>query len=340
MIDEYFIKAVLDQYFTVDCVSQEDILGWGKTIRKRLKLKEKSYFLKEKVPYLTIKEFRAKVAIHNLLRLQAAPVSMLVTTRDKKKYATFGNRYFELHEWVPGRFINHNCTHEIGILGEHTGILTEKLHILYQKQVDIRKLLFPKARYRWFPDTISSIERYFNNLFSLYPTDAASLAMLSILYKISNKIMYSIDWKILPESIIHGDLSSDNAMFNAQLNNITFIDFDDVRVSKRIWDIARLAAIMGSLQDNELDQKELNTEFAYEKVSMLLKGYQRNFRFNQIEKNNITHVIILNLILAFLSEFDIDDLESPIFSQETISITFEKLLMLVSSLLKHGKIFI
>lgn len=338
MIDnDFFIKKILAQYNIVDCESQKDIPGWGKTIRKTLRSEGKSYFLKEKAPYLTKKEFKIKTSIHTLLKLSEGPVSTLVATRDKKQYTKFSNRYFELHEWVPGRFINYNCINEIRMLGEHTGILTKKLKILYQDQTNIRKFPYPRARSRWFPDTIHSIRRYFNNLFTFHYENNEFQSILSNLYKIVSEVMNVIDWNNLPQSIIHGDLSSDNAIFNSQLGNITFIDFDNVRVSKRIWDIARLTAIIGLLHDNKLDRKQLNTEFAYDKASVLLSGYEQNFALSYIEKSNIANVIIINLILTFLSEFDIDDLENSTFSKKIIVTEYENLLNLVHSLLRNEK---
>ncbi|XVN44370.1 MAG: phosphotransferase [Rickettsia hoogstraalii] len=156
--------------------------------------------------------------------------------------------------------------------------------------------------------------------------------ILSRLYKIVSEVSNGIDWHNLPQSIIHGDLSSDNAIFNVESGNITFIDFDNIRVSNRIWDIARLAAVIGLLYDNQLEQKQLNIEFAYDKVNTLLAGYTQNVVLNPLEKNNLTNIIIINLILAFLSEFDIDDLENTIFTPVAASVEFEKLLAMTSSL--------
>ena len=333
MIDKNpIIKLVLTQYPLVNFESQNDIPGWGTTIRKTLTLNGKSYFLKEKVPYLTSEEFITKINLHNLLQLNTGPAATLVSTHDKKQYAKFGDRYFELHEWVSGRFINYNCVNEIRILGEYTGILTHKLQILYQQQIDTSKLPNPSARSKWFPDTIDSIKCYFNNLFLLYSTNVELQIILSRLYKIVSEVSNGIDWHNLPQSIIHGDLSSDNAIFNVESGNITFIDFDNIRVSNRIWDIARLAAVIGLLYDNQLEQKQLNIEFAYDKVNTLLAGYTQNVVLNPLEKNNLTNIIIINLILAFLSEFDIDDLENTIFTPVAASVEFEKLLAMTSSL--------
>ncbi len=108
----------------------------------------------------------------------------------------------------------------------------------------------------------------------------------------------------LPRGLVHGDIFSDNLVEGTH-GQIIIIDFETVSHSPFIFDIGM--ALIGVCSEK--------STISLRKAKALIKGYQQERKFNQMEKNNIKLFAIYAATVTSVWRFRLFHLKIPTFKR-------------------------
>lgn len=288
----------------------DNIVAWGGTLRLKVKANNKYYFIKEKVVYLTSNEFKRKTLLHKQLYLSNSPV-VPILDNGKTPYLSIENRNFEVMPWISGDSIKTNNLEEIKKLAETLA----KFQIISSNNIDSidisKAWKYPQKRQKLFPDKPFYIKKYIQFLLTSKISRYFSPKLVKEVMNLNHKLLENVLWDKLKISCIHGDPGLDNVIIDK--NKVLFFDLDNIRIGYRIWDIAKLCAVLGSFRTIENSLKELNTHWNQSVIFNLLTGFSSVLEFDDVEKENLTTLIGIHVLMNFIAEFDLDDSYDPTF---------------------------
>nr|MCU0323186.1 hypothetical protein [Chitinophagaceae bacterium] len=104
----YILKQLADSYGFDKLTIIENIIAWGGTLRLKIVTNNKEFFVKEKVTYLTINEFKNKTSLHKILFDSGAPVVPILLNSNRMSYTQIENQFFEILPWINGKPLKRN----------------------------------------------------------------------------------------------------------------------------------------------------------------------------------------------------------------------------------------
>lgn len=323
--DVDFLSALRSAYELEEITSLTPLVSWGRTLRAFLEVGSDTYFLKQKVFYLTATEFKQSLLFQEYLYTLGGPVVKPTVTKHGELTWHYEDKIFSLQSHVFGNPLSLMGTPgDLFELGKVVGRLT-LLSAFFPGKKD---LSVPIARNRWFPDTAVSITAYMD---FLSPPDVTEYVDYDVIAEIKQIFMHAladVPWENLPKSWIHGDMAFDNTICGDKLY---LIDWDEARYSHRLWDICKIMALAGSF--TELSEKRISVAPRWQTFRMrrLWEGFAEEVVLHQVEREALSKLILTHAVLNFISEFDLDDPAEPTKQKETLSACYQKLLLLLKT---------
>ncbi len=180
------------------------------------------------------------------------PVAGLVNTVDGSSFVEHDGRIYELFRFINGKRFDKTSP----AAAESGRILTHFHDILRDFPVDpsIKKNTFHQGEA--FYEIISEVNDVLPKYESPAQLDGMSdtIAFLRKQYECANKTVESVDFFSLPTSIVHGDWHPGNTLYKDG-EIIAVIDFDSLRFSPRITDIAN-GALQFSMRMGDAEEVE------------------------------------------------------------------------------------
>lgn len=331
-LEQKAILSILEKDFDLGNITRiENIVAWGGTLRLKINVNNQSYFLKEKVTYLSSNEFKRKTLIHQALSLAGAPVCPIINSNKNFPYSSIGSRLFELLPWLNGRSLKVTSQNL-----QKLGLTLAKLQIYANNTLTnmLPKNIWhhPQKRQQLFPDKPMYIKKYLKYFYNSKISWAFDRKLLRRILELNAIFLKYIEWDKLEISWIHGDPGIDNTI-NSQ-DKILFIDLDNIRVGYRIWDIIQLCSLLGAFKKSGNSIKKLHLEWQEKPIHNLLNGFKSIIKLNPAENRNLPYLIGLKLIMTFIAEFDLDDSYDPTFKNFNTNMNYElsKLICLLENI--------
>lgn len=308
-VDNTLLDTVRQAYALEEIVDFTPIVSFGDTIRWLVSLSSgKKFFLKEKVFYLRSTEFIHKIHLHEYISNRKGPVVALKKTINKRSYFNFEKKYFELQYWIEGRSLNFD-NKDLYVFGRVLGIFHECGHYFNSNSYNTAKNFWitPKARALFFPDHPALICEYINILDKLCTNMGLPINLIKEIKNHIQEMIGKISWDKLPLAWLHGDASPFNALLSNSNKEILLIDLDNARKGYRIWDLLRGAVAAGAFDFTSQIVKDVRNSWNDSLMESIFTGYSEVSRITPIEWKNLKPCLGVMLVLAFISEFDLDD---------------------------------
>ncbi|MBL6996994.1 MAG: phosphotransferase [Phycisphaerales bacterium] len=268
------LAIVLSRY---DIGSIERLSDYRKGSRRAAKMlvgsSKGKYLLKRRAVGNDVKDFvEFTHAVQKRLAEHRFPVAGLMNTVDGDTYVEHDNRIYELFSFIHGkRFDKTNpAAAESGrVLAHFHDILND-----FPNEPNVKKQIYHQGDnfYRIISEVYDILEKHET------PNDlegvADTIGFIREQYEMANKKVDAIGFYSLPTNVVHGDWHPGNTLYKDG-EIIAVIDFDSLRVSPRITDIANGALQFSMRMGNAEDVDKWPDTFRGNTIQSMVQAYDQ-----------------------------------------------------------------
>ncbi|MBC8309643.1 MAG: phosphotransferase [Planctomycetes bacterium] len=268
------LAIVLSRY---DIGSIERLSDYRKGSRRAAKMlvgsSKGKYLLKRRAVGNDVKDFvEFTHAVQKRLAEHRFPVAGLMNTVDGDTYVEHDNRIYELFSFIHGkRFDKTNpAAAESGrVLAHFHDILND-----FPNEPNVKKQIYHQGDnfYRIISEVYDILEKHET------PNDlegvADTIGFIREQYEMANKKVDAIGFYSLPTNVVHGDWHPGNTLYKDG-EIIAVIDFDSLRVSPRITDIANGALQFSMRIGNAEDVDKWPDTFRGNTIQSMVQAYDQ-----------------------------------------------------------------
>ena len=273
-IDGQDLAIVLSRY---DIGPIERLSDYRKGSRRAAKMLVGSakgkYLLKRRAVGNDVKDFvEFAHAVQKRLSEHRFPVAGLMNTVDGDSFVEHDNRIYELFSFIHGKRFdksNQSAAESGRILSHFHDILND-----FPTEPNVKKQIYHQDEN--FYTTISEV----NDILAKHETPKDLDGMVDTIgfireqYEIANKKVDAIGFYSLPTNIVHGDWHPGNTLYKDG-EIIAVIDFDSLRVSPRITDIANGALQFSMRMGSAEEVEKLPATFRGHTIQSMVQAYDQ-----------------------------------------------------------------